>query len=233
MNMKTILYFSICFFVSPLFSQKKITEDELKSYEWIVFNKSVEDSSEMLNSDTLLLVKSHDLETYEEVLSDESEKINEQFSRHWHMDFVSAGIDTTGQSNEFNFFYVDLRKAAMKRKMEVDSLTYFLLLQDPNATDRSAIPADAILSNLQNGDVIQIINTKQNQLYYIEKKSNQLIVLKTLKSRFIYYPKGINSGIWTLSKKTQQITFTDNQGTNHFTYKIERINAISLRLVRI
>ncbi|WP_341899913.1 hypothetical protein [Fluviicola taffensis] len=229
--MKLLLLICYCFLVLPVFSQNKISEKELKRYQWIVYNRNVADSSEIF-SDTLLLVKSYELESLEQITGEDDQKMDELYPRSWRIDFAQNDLDTRGIANEFYVFFIDLRKAAKRRSMEVDSVTYQLLLQDPNAGTSETSPVLLELAKLQSGDIIQIVDSIHNQFYYIEKTINKLQVLKTLNRRYVYEPKGLNEGFWTFSKRKQLMTFSNEAGGINFLFRVERIDNLRIRLIR-
>jgi len=226
--MKLVLLLCYCLLVLPVFSQNKISEKELKRYEWIVYNRNVADSSEIF-SDTLLLAKSVELESLEQITEDEEEEMGELYPRSWKIDFAQNDLDTIGKTNEFYVFFIDLRKAAKRRSMEVDSVTYQLLLQDPNA---GTSPILLELVEMQDGDIIQIVDSIHDQFYYLEKTINKLRVLKTLNRRYIFEPKGINAGFWTFSKRKQLMTFSNDTKEIKFLFRAERIDNLRIRLIR-
>ncbi|MDF3028425.1 MAG: hypothetical protein K0S23_2732 [Fluviicola sp.] len=229
--MKGFTSLCYCLLVLPVFSQNKISEQELKRYEWIVYNKSIDDSSEIFSADTLLLAKAYELESLEQISGEDGQRIDELYSRSWRIDFVQDELDVNDQINEFYVFFIDLRKAAIRRSMEVDSITYQLLLQDPNTVTSRTAPVLLELEQMQNGDVIQMVDPFHNQFYYIEKTGNKLHVLKNLARRYIHEPRGLNSGFWTFSKRNQLMTFSDEAGKIHFLFRVERIDHIRIRLI--
>lgn len=229
--MKLVLLLCYCLLVLPVFSQNKISEKELKRYEWIVYNKNVADSSEIF-SDTLLLAKSYELESLEQITEEDDQEMDELYPRSWKIDFAQNDLDTSGKTNEFYVFFIDLRKAAKRRSMEVDSVTYQLLLQDPNAEISETAPVLLELAKLQSGDIIQIVDSIHNQFYYIEKTINKLQVLKTLNRRYIFEPKGINDGFWTFSKRKQLMTFSTDAKEIKLLFRAERIDNLRIRLIR-
>jgi hypothetical protein len=218
--------------ILPLFSQNRISEQELKRYEWIIYSKNVADSSEIFSSDTLLLAKSYELESLEEIIQEDDQRMDKIYPRSWRIDFSRMDLESTDQRNEFYVFFIDLRKAASRRTMEVDSITY-QLLQNPNELTSETSPVLLELKKMQNGDVIQIVGPIHDEPYYIEKKGNKLQVLKTLRSRYIFEPKGINQGFWTFSKSKQLITFSDGTGGIKFHFWAERIDNFRIRMVRL
>ncbi|WP_430405740.1 hypothetical protein [Fluviicola sp.] len=229
--MKLLLLLCYCFLVLPVFSQNKISEKELKRYQWIVYNKNVADSSEIF-SDTLLLVKSYELESLERITGEDDQEMDELYPRSWRIDFAQDDLEASGIANEFYVFFIDLRKAAKRRSMEVDSVTYQLLLQDPNAGTSPKSPVLLELAKMEVGDIIQIVDSIHNQFYYIEKTINKLQVLKTLNRRYVYKPKGLNEGFWTFSKRKQLMTFSNEAGGINFLFRAERIDNLRIRLIR-
>lgn len=229
--MKTLLLLCYCLLVLPLFSQKMVSEQELKRYEWIVYNKNVADSSEIFPSDTLLLVKSYELESLEPLTGEDGQRIDKLYPRCWRLDLTLNEPDTSGQVNEFYFHFIDLHKAAVRKSMEVDSATYQLIRKNPNIVRSETAPVLIELDNMQNGDVIQMVDP-YHQFYYLEKTGNKLRVLNTLNKRVILEPKGIAEGFWTFSKKDQLITFSNEAREIHFLFRVERIDKIRIRLIR-
>lgn len=229
--MKLLLLLCYCFVVLPIFSQK-VSEQELKRYEWTIYNKDVADSSGVFSSDTLLLAKSYDLEFTDLPTWKNNRELDGSYSRRWQINFVSESLESNGEINEFYVFFIDLRKAAMRRRMEVDSITY-QLLQNPNALTTETSPALSELNKMQNGDVVQIVDSIHNKSYYIEKKLDKLQVLKTLRRRSILEPKGVNQGFWTFSKRNQLITFNDYTGGIKFLFRVEHLDNIRIQLIRI
>lgn len=224
--MKLIL--TVCYWLSilPLFSQNKVSDQELKTHEWIVYNRSVDDSSEIFNADTLLLAKSYKLGSFEQVTDEDNQQIDQRYPRFWRLDFALNDLDTSVRIHEFYVFFIDLRRAAMHRSIEVDSVAYQLLRDNPHAVPVSEI------EKMQPGDIIQIADSIHNQFFYIEKTGNKLHVLKTLKRRYILNPQGLNDGFWTFSKRKQLITFSNNSGGIQFTFRVERIDHVRIRLIR-
>ena len=230
-SMKMSLCLCYCLLVLPLFSQNRISVEELKRYEWIVYNTNVDDSSEIFISDTLFLAKSYEMESFDPIIGEDNQQINQQYDRCWRIDLTDNYLDTSGQVNEFSLFFIDIRQASMSKSIEVDSATYHLLHEDPNAVTSEMTPVALELEKMLIGDLIEMIDSLHNRSFYIEKTVNKLRVIKTLRRRFILYPIGINGGFWTFSKRNQLITFSDDTNGIKFLYRVERIDKIRIRLI--
>nr|WP_294862476.1 hypothetical protein [uncultured Fluviicola sp.] len=231
--MKLFLSLCYCLLVLPAVSQNKIPVKELKRYEWIAYNKNVDDSSEIFSSDTLFLAKSVDLESSEQLSGEDNQEIDRLYPRSWRLDLTMNDLDTSAQNNEFYFFFVDLRIAARRRVMEVDSVSYQLLMQNPTAETPQTRAVLLELANMKTGELIQITDSLTHHFYYIEKTTDKLQVLRTLKRRYVFEPKGLNSGFWTFLKGKQLITFSNNTGEMNFLFRVERIDKIRIRLIRM
>lgn len=231
--MKPMLLLCYCLVVLSVFAQNKITEQELKRYEWIICNKNVADSSEIFGSDTLVLAKSYDLESLEEINGETGQKMAALYPRDWRIDFSPDESGGKDQLNEFFVFFIDLRQAAKRQSMEVDSATYQLILQALTPGTLEMTPSISELGQMQSGDIIQIIDSFHHQSYYIEKTGNQFQVLKTLKKRYFLEPKGIREGFWTLSKRKQLINLSTGMSEINFLFRIERLDQLRIRLIPV
>lgn len=231
--MKPVFTFIVCSIGLNVFAQKKISSNELKCFDWLVYNLIVADSNQIFESDTLMLVKFYDLETFDDVQLNDNETVSSYYSNSWNLSFSNYKFGSTVDSNEFHLFYIDLHQAALRKKLTVDSISFVGLRNNPNDFTSESPKIRSVLDNLENGDIIEIISSIHNASFHLEKRNNAFKVLDAQKGRFIHYPKGINSGFWILSKSNQTLEFLSESRDVEYKYRIERIDDIRIRLIRI
>lgn len=231
--MKTLFLFVVLSSTSVLFSQKKLKTEELSRYDWVLYNQHVEDSLSVFDSDTLLLAKSHDCILFEAVQDENGENVASAYPGCWQLGLSEISDEPDEERMEFSIHYVDLRKAAIRRSLELDSMTFYLLRENLQtvALD-STLKIYPVLNTLANGDAIQVTNLSDKKSFYIKRSGGQFIVLTTIRQRFIYFPKGLNEGFWSFSKKDQLFTFYNTAAEIGYRYRAERIDDIRIRLVR-
>lgn len=231
--MKRLLLFVLLLSSGFSFSQKKIKTEELRRFDWVLYNQHIADSAEVFYSDTLLLIKTYDNITYEFITDQKGQDISRNYLDCWNLTLNELNEDSTGNRMEFSIYHIDFRQAAMNKKMELDSITFYLLRENLHAASRdSSTKIYSVLHSLENGDVVQVTNRSDNHFYYIKKSGDQLKLLTTLRQRFIYYPKGLNEGYWSFFKKKQTLTFYDVTASIGYIYRVERIDDLQMRLVR-
>lgn len=231
--MKTFFLLILLFSGGMLFSQKKLKADELSRYDWVLYNQRIADSLPVFHSDTLLLAKSYDCVLFEAVQDENGANMSSTYPGCWQLGLSDISDESDAERMEFSIYYIDLRKAAMRRSLELDSITFYLLRENiQTVTLDSTLKIYSVLNTLANGDVIQITNLSNKKFFYIKRLGDQFIVLTTLKQRFIYYAKGLNEGVWSFSKKDQLLTFSNKAAEIGYIYRAERIDDLRIRLIR-
>lgn len=223
--------FLFCFLLSAT-AQKKCSEKELIQYEWICYNKTVDDCRELFFSDTLLLIKSVNNETYEGVVDNTGIVPSDAYTRNWEFNF-DVYNDSCNNYLSFSIYYIDLKAAALRRSIAVDSALFNQLKTNPELISDETNHLRPILDALVEQESIQINNnsTPEASFYYIQRIDKQLISTKTLNRRFIINPSGLGEGEWKIDKKKQLLYFKEPNVFMYYVYKIERIDDLRIRLV--
>lgn len=231
--MKTLLLIVTLFSSGMTLSQKKLKTEDLRHFDWVLYNQYIADSCDVFQSDTLLLIKTYDNNAYEHLSDENGQDIDRNYTDCWNLTLNELSDDSTGNRMEFSVYHIDFRQAAMNKKLEVDSVPFYLLRENPTALSLdSASKIHPVLSMLENGDVVQVTNRSDQHFYYIKRSGNQLQLLTTLRQRFVYYPKGLNEGYWSFFKKKQTLTFYDITASIGYVYRVECIDDLRIRLVR-
>lgn len=229
--MKTIFTIIFCISAQTILAQKKIKKEELKRFDWKVYNTDVSDSLEVFLSDTLELIKTYDYELDEDAKIEDDKNISSNFSKCWELRFFNTKTVNSVESNEFELFYIDLRQAAIKRKLMVDSLSFEILYQSPNDLNFESSEIQNRLDNLEPGDYIEIVDTVHQKNFHLLKLDNSFRVYDSMNGQFIYYPKGVSAGFWSLSG--QKLVFSNRFGNIQFEYQVQRIDKTRIRLIKV
>lgn len=231
--MKTLFFIVALFSIGFTLSQNKIKIEDLSRFDWVLYNKPITDSTEIFRSDTLLLIRTYDNTRDEYIRDEKGQNIVSYYPGYWELILNDPYADSTGNNMEFSIYHINLRQAAMNKKLELDSITFYLLRENLTtiAAD-STLKICPVLNTLENGDIIQVTNRSDKGLYYIKKSDDQLKLLTTLNKRFINHPKGLNEGNWKLDKKRQLINFSYPDNCFGFRYKIEIIDDLRIRLIK-
>ncbi len=220
----------LCMASQSSFAQK-IKKNEIIRYNWIINNSVVADSAEVFLSDTLELIKSYDLQRDEDMKNGNDEFINSIFLPCWELIFSNPLSDMKIDSDEFEIHYINLREASIRRRLWVDSLTFEILNKSPKEISQISSQFYSKLSQLETGEFIEIIDSIQKNNFHLQKVNDGFQVNKSESGRFVHAPKGVNKGFWTFSN--QKLVFSNRFGDSRYEYRVERVDKLSIRLIRV